>query len=132
MMVWEIGVLIIALSVLALVAYLIPTLRQLHRSATRLSNISETLEKQLPDILTHTREISEDLSVMTSTGRRQVEALSNAFREITEFFGDFGRLERRMKHQVRQPFEEALDTLSALHKAVKTFLAVYTGKNERG
>jgi len=130
-MIWEISVLIASIAVLILVAFLVPSIIQLRRTAIKIENMSEEIDKQLPDILANLREISINLSAILAAGRHQAEALGEAVGQVTGAIDDVMGFRRRVKKQVESPLLKALSSVSGASKALHAFLTVFLSHKDR-
>lgn len=120
-MIIEISVLIVSIAFLALILFLIPSIIQLRKSAKRIEEVSEQLNRQLPSILENINEITTNLNDLLTNGRQQVEKLGGAVDDIVDF-------ERKIKHRVEDPLVETLTTIAAITKAVRAFLVIFLNR----
>ncbi len=124
-MIWEISTLIASIALLILVAFLIPTILQVRRTIKKMEDLSEKLDRDLPDILVNVREISANLSAILQTGRYQAESLGEAFDQVRGAMGDIVGFQRRVKREIESPLLRTVDLISAASRAVQTFLVVF-------
>lgn len=124
-MIWEISTLIASIAFLILVAFLVPTILQLRRTAKTIEDVSGALDKNLPDILANLREISINLSAILAAGRHQVEAVGETISQVKGAVDDVLDFQRRMKGHIESPLLHAVSTISAVSKAVHAFLLVF-------
>ncbi|RMF55821.1 MAG: DUF948 domain-containing protein [Calditrichaeota bacterium] len=123
-MIWEISVLIIGISVLILVAFLVPTIVQLRRSAGELEKVSHHLNQRLPGILANLEDISTNLSAILNAGRQHTDTVGEAVEELKGLVDDVVTFEKALKKQVERPIVQTLDTLVAFNRAVRVFIKV--------
>lgn len=123
-MIIEISVLIVGVALVALILFLIPSIIQLRKSAKRIEDVSEQLNRQLPSILENVNEITANLNDILSSGRRQVNKLGDAVDDIVDF-------EKKIKHRVEDPLVETLTTIAAITRAVRAFLVIFLNRKEK-
>jgi len=121
-MIWEVSLLIFSISFLILVAFLLPTVLQVRRTAQRVESVSENLNRYLPGILGNLDEISENVARMMSYSRSQMEVLGTAVDEVKHMVDDIVHLEKDIKKRIEDPLVETLTTLTAIVKALRSFL----------
>ncbi|MCK6619501.1 MAG: DUF948 domain-containing protein [Calditrichaceae bacterium] len=124
-MIWEISTLIASIALLILVAFLIPAILQVRRTIKKMEDLSEKLDRDLPDILVNVREISANLSAILQTGRYQAESLGEALDQVRGAMGDIVGFQRRVKREIESPLLRTVDFISAASRAVQTFLVVF-------
>lgn len=118
-MIWEVSLLIVNIAFLLLVAFLIPTIVQLKRTAERVEIASENLNMHLPNILTNLDEITTNLTGIMSSGRRQMQMLEDATEEVKLMVEDLSAFEKEIKEKIENPLVETLATIAALAKAAR-------------
>ena len=124
MMIWEIGVLVIALAVVVLVGFMVPTLIQLRRSIKKIEDISVDMEKRLPGVMTNVDTITTNLSAILISGRQQAETINSAVTQLKGVVDDVVDVEKNIKHQIDTKLIRSLATFSASVKAAHAFMAV--------
>ncbi|NOX37816.1 MAG: DUF948 domain-containing protein [Calditrichaeota bacterium] len=127
-MIWEISLLIVSIGFVILVAFLVPTIVQLRRTAKRVEVISDSLNHHLPAILTNLDEITTNLTSILTSGRRQVMMLEEAAQEVKGMVDDIVQLEKDIKRRIEDPFVETFTTLAAVARAIRAFLDVLKEK----
>ncbi len=127
-MIWEISLLIVSIGFVILVAFLVPTIVQLRRTARRVEVISDSLNHHLPAILTNLDEITTSLTSILTSGRRQVMMLEEAAQEVKGMVDDIVQFEKDIKRRIEDPFVETFTTLAAVARAIRAFLAVFKEK----
>ncbi len=130
-MIWQISVLIIGISVLILVAFLVPTVLQLRRSASELEKVSSNLNRRLPGILANLEDITTNLSAILNAGRQHTDTVGEAVEEIKGLVDDVVQFEKALKKQVERPIVQTLDTVTAFNRAVRIFLRVLLSPPKR-
>lgn len=130
-MIWEISTLIASIAFLILVAFLVPTILQLRRTAKTIEDVSGALDKNLPDILANLREISINLSAILAAGRHQAEALGEVVDQVTGAIDDVVGFRSRVKKQVESPLLKALSSVSGATRALHAFLSVFLSHKDR-
>ena len=123
-MIWEISVLLIGIAVLILVAFLVPAIVQLRRSARELEKTTANLNHRLPDILANLDEITTNLSAILNAGRHHTNTVGEAVEEIKSLVDDVVAFEKNLKKQVERPIEQTVSTLTAFNRALRAFLKV--------
>ena len=124
MMIWEIGVLVIALAVVVLVGFMVPTLIQLRRSIKKIEDISVDMEKRLPGVMANVDDITTNLSAILISGRQQAETINSAVTQLKGVVDDVVDVEKNIKHQIDTKLIRSLATFSASVKAAHAFMAV--------
>lgn len=130
-MIWQISVLIIGIAVLILVAFLVPTVLQLRRSASELEKVSSNLNRRLPGILANLEDITTNLSAILNAGRQHTDTVGEAVEEIKGLVDDVVQFEKALKKQVERPVVQTLDTITAFNRAVRIFLKVLLSPPKR-
>lgn len=120
-MILQISALIIAIAILALVGFAIPTIIQLRKSVKKIEDIGENLDKQLPDILQNVQQITSNLSGIMDTGRRQVETVGGTIDDLKTVVDDIVGVEKKIKYSVDTRLIRSLATITAGVKAAKAF-----------
>ncbi len=115
----------ISLSVVVLVAFLIPVLLQLRRSAQKVERLADELETQLPDILKNLNQITADLAAMVHSGRNQVEAIGEAVNQAKGLVDNMVHFEKDVKNRHRRSLLQSFKVLSAAVKAVQAFILAF-------
>jgi len=131
MMVWELALLIISIGCVILMAFLVPTVWQLRRTAKRVEIAAETLNHHLPTILTNVEEISSNLTTILISGKRQVSVLEEATDEIRGLVNDIVQFEREVRRRVENPLIETMTTVTAVARAVRAFMQVMRSQDEK-
>lgn len=124
-MIWEISTLIASIALLILIAFLIPTILQVRRTVKKMEDLSEKLDRDLPDILVNVHKISANLSAILETGRYQVESLGETLDQVRGAIEDIIGFQRRVKREIESPLLRAVNFISAASRAVQTFLLVF-------
>ena len=107
-----------------LVAFSIPLLWQMWRTAKNLAASLEFLNQSLPNVLKNLEEITANVSSATYVLKKEVEGLSllgDKIRKITELGAD---VERILRAGVKRPLWEAFKTARALLKGLHVFFDV--------
>ena len=130
-MIWEISTLIASISFLILIAFLVPSILQFRRAAKKFEDVSEKLERDLPDILANIREISINLSALMAAGRHHAESLGETVDQVKGAVDDVVGFQRRVKRQLESPFLRTLNMVSAATRAAHTFLAIFLASNRK-
>ncbi len=118
-MIWEVSLLIASIAFLLLVAFLIPAIVQVKRTAERVEIASENLNIHLPNILTNLDEITTNLTGIMTSGRRQMQMLEEATEEIKLMVEDLSNFEKEVKEKIEDPLVETLATITAVAKAAR-------------
>jgi len=120
-MILQISALIIAIAILALVGFAIPTIIQLRKSVKKIEDLGENIDKQLPDILQNVQQITSNLSGIMDSGRRQVEAVGGTIDDLKTVVDDIVGVEKKIKYSVDTRLIRSLATITAGVKAAKAF-----------
>lgn len=121
-MLWEISLLIIALAVVALVFFLIPTLRQIRQTAKSVEETTRTLNHNLPAILNNLDDISSNLASTTNHVHRQVEGVSEILDSVRGVVNDVVEIEKSFRRDIELPFREISTTLTGILRGIRAFL----------
>lgn len=123
-MIVDISLIVIGVAALAAVFVLVPALIQIKRSSEKLEKTADELNTYLPSILENVNGITTSLNEILSNGRQQVATLEEATDNIKMMVDDIVSFEKRIKEQVEEPIVDTLRKITAITKAVRTFLAV--------
>lgn len=123
-MIVEISLIIIGIAVLVATFVLVPALIQIKQSSKKLEKTADDLNQYLPSILENVNGITTSLNDILSNGRRQVATLEEATDNIKMMVDDIVNFERRIKEQVEEPIVDTLRRITAITKAVRTFIIV--------
>lgn len=124
----QIAAMIAAIAFLILVAFLVPTVVQLRQTVKQLEDTTGKLDKSLPGIMTNMEDISENLSAILKTGRKQVDVVNDAVANLKGIVDDVVFFEKQIKRKVESPIFQSASTIAATAKAVQAFLNVMGGK----
>lgn len=127
----EIVVTIMAVAILLLAVFAIPSLLQIRRTAEAIAVTLQALNENLPGILRNLERITANIDQATVTVNRQVEDLSDSFRKLQKtvtFVADMGQI---FQASVRIPFLNTLTSLAAVLKGMRVFLSVLHEKHEQ-
>jgi uncharacterized protein YoxC len=127
-MIIEISIVVVCAAFVILILYLIPTIIQFKRSARSLEESSNQVNQKLPDILNNLEEITANFNSIMSTGRRQVEVLSDTVDEIKLLIDNIIGFQKHLQTRIENPLIETLTTITALSKALRAFLTVMLEK----
>ena len=115
-MVWEIALAFFLLVCSILILYLIPTVFEFRKTLSKITDVADTLQKDLPSILHNINTLSTNAS---SAG----EQLKGAVGNIVE-------IEQKITNEVKEPLLEAAAAIAGLLKGLQTFLAVLLKKKK--
>lgn len=121
----ETTLIILGLAVVLLLAFVIPLLIQVWRSAKSLAVTIETLNMSLPTILKNLEEITTNVNKASQTINNQVDALSGTLNKYQGIVGIIGGL-KPLINILPLPLRGRLSLLGALWKGIKAFCAVLT------
>ncbi len=113
-MVWEIALVIFLLVLSMLTLLLIPTVLQVRSTLSKISNLVEGINKNLPNIL-------NDVNQITNQIARTGTQIQNAVDDIVD-------IERRISHGIKRPAVEIASSLGALIKTLQTILSLFSRK----
>lgn len=105
-MIWEIVLTLFFLALIVLVVMLVPVVMQLRQSLTKFNQAMDTLNKDLPEVMSNVNDISKSLTV-TST---KIENAADNFAEI----------ERLITEQIKVPLRTIAQIIASLLKLVTT------------
>lgn len=123
-MIVEISLIIIGIAIIVAVSVLVPALIQIKQSSKKLEETADDLNKYLPSILENVNGITTNLNDILSNGRQQVATLEEATDNIKLMVDDIVSFERRIKEEVEEPIVDTLKRITAITKAVRTFMIV--------
>ena len=113
-----------AIAVVVLVAYLVPTLIQLRKSIQKVESLTGSLEQRLPAIAENVEVITHNLSDILQKGHSQMEVINGTVQQLKSVVDDVVEVEKSIKHHVDTKLVRSLVTVSAGIKAVHTFMQV--------
>jgi uncharacterized protein YoxC len=123
-MLWEISLLLIAIAFVLLIAFTIPTIIQIRRTAKKAELTTSILNQNLPGILANLDQITTNLTQTTQTVYEQVEGLKNVVDKFNYIADDVVDFERSIRAEIEIPIMETVNTISAVIKATRAFLEV--------
>jgi uncharacterized protein YoxC len=123
-MLWEISLLVIAIAILLLSLFAIPTIVQIRRTARDAEQTAKILNQNLPGILTNLDEITTNLTQTTQTIHEQVDNLKYVVDKVNLIAEDVVDFERNIRAEIEAPIMETVNTISAVIKATRAFLEV--------
>lgn len=126
-----VSALIFAIAALLLVAFLIPTILELRRSLRQVEKTAAQLNSHLPSIVKNLDDITTHVSHITNSGKNQMQNLESATARVKNLVENVSGFERRFKKQVESPLVQSIGTLTALTRAVHTFMTVLGDRKSR-
>ncbi len=127
-MLWEISLLIIAIAILFLVIFAIPSIIQFRRTAKNIELTAKTLNQNLPGILTNIDEITTILSDTVHSVSEQTEGLKEGVNKIHDIIDNIVDFERQIRYEIESPLIETVSTISAIIKGSRAFIDVLRSK----
>ena len=121
-MLWEISLLIIAISFFLIAIFAIPSLLQIRKSAKSVELTSKTLNQNLPGLLTNLDELTSNLVQSTQSIHEQIESFSGIVHKFENMADDIVQFERNVRAEIEAPIMETVTTVSAVVKATRAFL----------
>ena len=130
---WQISILIIAISVLVLVGFMVPVLIQLRRSVKKFEDVSRNLDQRLPTILASVDNITANVSNITDAGKHHAETIGLAVTQIKGMVDDVASVEKTIKYHMDSRLIRSLTTITAGAKAANAFVSVIrNGQTKKG
>jgi uncharacterized protein YoxC len=129
-MLWEISVLIASLAFLLLVIFAIPTIIQIRRTAKNAEISIQSLNQNLPGILTNVDEITTNVTQATQSIGQNIDGLKEVVNKFHLVADDVVQFEQTIREEIEPPILGTLGTLSGILKGVRTFIEVWRGKVE--
>jgi uncharacterized protein YoxC len=123
-MLWEISLLVIAIAILLLSLFAIPTIVQIRRTTRNAEQTAKILNQNLPGILTNLDEITTNLTQTTQIIHEQVDNLKFVVDKVNLIAEDVVDFERNIRAEIEAPIMETVNTISAVIKATRAFLEV--------
>jgi uncharacterized protein YoxC len=120
-MLWEISLLIIAVSFLLVAVFAIPSLLQIRKSAKSLELTTKTLNQNLPGILASTDELASNLAQSTRSLHDQINSVKGIVQKFENVADDVVDFERTLRAEIESPVMEIVTTVSAVVKASRVF-----------
>jgi uncharacterized protein YoxC len=120
-MLWEISLLIIAVSFLLVAIFAIPSLLQIRKSAKSLELTTKTLNQNLPGILTSMDELATNLARGTRSIHDQIDSVKGIVQKFENVADDIVDFERTLRAEIESPIMEIVTTVSAVVKASRVF-----------
>lgn len=124
-MILEISALIASAALLLLVLFLIPSVVQMRRTAKRLEETSETLNANLPPILSQVHGITSNMTTTSSMLKYRAEDLATEVDRIIDLVHQGADLGKTLQQTLRYPLTESVITLTAMLKGISTFIRVW-------
>jgi uncharacterized protein YoxC len=121
-MIWEIGLLLIGIAFLLIAIFSIPALLQIRTTAQRFQTTSETLNRDLPNILHNLDEITSSLTGAADKVQHEADRLTYVVDKVREMTDDVVNLEKNIRREIESPIVEVLGTLTATVKGLRAFL----------
>ena len=118
----NLGILLIAVAVLLVAAFIIPVLLQLQRTAKSLSLTLQLLNQNLPGILKNVEEMTANANRTTTIVAREVEELSLTIRKLQGTFGLIVGVEEIVRRNLHLAFAHKVRTSLAVAKGARVFL----------
>jgi predicted PurR-regulated permease PerM len=115
-MVWEIALAFFLLICSILILYLIPTVFEFRKTLAKITDVAETLQKDLPAILQNLNSLSSHVST--------------AGEQLKGAVGDIVEIEQKISKEIKEPVFEAVATLAGLLNGMQTFLTVLLKKKK--
>ena len=115
-MVWEIALAFFLLICSILILYLIPMVFEFRKTLTKITDVADTLQNDLPEILKNINNLSAQAS---NTGEK-----------LQGVVGDIVEIEQRVTKEIKEPLLEAAATFAGLLNGLQTFLAVLLKKKK--
>lgn len=122
----ETALIILSLILLLLMAFIIPLLFQVWRSAKNVAMTLETLNQSLPIILKNLEEITTNANHASQNIHDQIEAISKTVNRYRGIMGVMAGLRPVISKKAPFSLMGKLSLLSALFKGVKVFWEVLT------
>ncbi len=126
----EIGVFIVGIVFLLLVAFSIPFLLQIWRSAKSITSTLHMLNESLPGILKNLEEITTNINKATHTVNEQIEGLAVVTRRIQGLLSVVLDIDNILRTGVRLPVFKTIRNVVAVITGVKVFLKVFLSSRE--
>jgi len=120
-MLWEISLLIIAITIFLLVIFAIPTLLQMRRTAKSMELTATSLNQNLPGILTNLDEITTNLTHTTQSIHDNVDGLKNVVVKFQDMADDVVQFEKQIRAEIEVPIIETISSISAVVKGTRAF-----------
>lgn len=125
MMVWEIGIVVIAISFLLLTFFSILYLLQLRRTAKKIESVLHTLNQRLPGVVAKLDSIAGALSDTALMVRNRTESLSLSVEKIQDMVTDIADFEKDIRSKIETPLLQTVGTYSAVLAGVRAFLSTF-------
>jgi uncharacterized protein YoxC len=125
----EIILIILSVAFLLFAGFSIPFLLQIWRTAKRMAETLEILNRDLPVIMGNLEEITTNINRTTTTVNRQVAELSLTLRRVQGIVGVFLGVGEVLRHRMSFPFARTVMTSLAVVKGVRAFVGVLTDQS---
>ena len=126
----EIGMFILGIVFLILVAFLIPFLLQMWRSAKGITETLHTLNESLPGILKNLEEITTNINKATYTVNEQIEGLAVVTGRVQGFLSVVTDIDNILRTSLRLPVIKTVRNVLAVIAGVRVFLKVFLSSQE--
>lgn len=125
---WEISLLIIAVALLLLVIFAIPTLLQLRATAKSIETSSNAFNQKIPEILENVHHLTSDVVETTSGIKGQIQNASGIVSSVQEMVNNVVDLEKSIRREVESPLVDLVGTVNAFVKGFRIFFDTLRAK----
>jgi len=115
-MVWEMVLVLLILVLIVFILLLIPAVLELRKTLSKLSNLTDTLNKDLPEILDNIRDISENTNHTTE--------------KLHTFVSDVAEFEKKISNEIKEPALEAAASIAGLLQGIQTFVTYFVKRKK--
>lgn len=125
----EISLVLLSAAVFLIAAVTVPLMLQLYKFIRGLVATQEVVQKSLPGILENLNETIVYIKDASVTVQQQVEGFSLVLTKVQSALGLVSELEDILRMTMRLPVFNAIRTVGAVAKGLRTFIDVYaTGR----
>ncbi len=125
MTLWEICIVVIAISFLFFTFFSILYLLQLRRTAKNIEIVLNTLNQSLPGVVAKIDSIAGALSDTARIVRNRTESLSLSIEKIQDMVIDVTDFEKNIRSKIESPIIQTVGTYSAFLSGVRAFLSAF-------
>lgn len=111
--------------------YMIRLFIQIQRSLRKIEKLTDTLDAQLPEILSSLKRVAGNVAEITGSGKRQAQSLEGAVDQVSHMLGNVAGVGRRLRKPLDSPLIDLVKNATAIFRAVYAFVSVLTSSSDR-
>ena len=111
--------------------YMIRLFIQIQRSLRKIEKLTDTLDAQLPEILSSLKRVAGNVAEITGSGKRQAQSLEGAVDQVSHMLSSVAGVGRRLRKPLDSPLIDLVKNATAIFRAVYAFVSVLTSSSDR-